>query len=192
MDAEVERGCSVEEAQLAWDALVARTKQQARQRKRLVGLPPSWARRSGAVAQAQARSRRCCGTPLLRCVSPNGWPPTPCCCTVLGVAGRPALPCPCLRVQARLQKLLDSGVDPATLKTWRRKFLWFPADSKRPPYYGSWSLDRWGARPGGSPPARRGPRAGRGCAGPTAPPCSCAQHRRAPPPLPGQGRGAGL
>lgn len=27
-------------------------------------------------------------------------------------------------------------------RMWRRKFLWFPNDSKRPPYYGSWSKIR--------------------------------------------------
>lgn len=38
----------------------------------------------------------------------------------------------------RLQRVIDSGTDPTAVKTWRRKFIWFPADSARPPYYGSW------------------------------------------------------
>ena len=30
-----------------------------------------------------------------------------------------------------------AGVDPAQVKTWRRKLIWFPADSARPAFYGS-------------------------------------------------------
>lgn len=33
--------------------------------------------------------------------------------------------------------LQESGADLAALRTWRRKFIWFPADSQRPPFYGS-------------------------------------------------------
>ena len=34
-------------------------------------------------------------------------------------------------------RLLDRGIDRASLKTYRRKFVWFPADSARPAFYGS-------------------------------------------------------
>ena len=47
-------------------------------------------------------------------------------------------PHPCL--PPRLLQV--SGVDPATVKRWRRKFLFFPADSDRPAYYGSWTKPR--------------------------------------------------
>ena len=40
----------------------------------------------------------------------------------------------------RMEELQGSGVEPENIKVWRRKFIWFPADSKRPPYYGSHSL----------------------------------------------------
>ncbi|KAI8106401.1 hypothetical protein M9435_000945 [Picochlorum sp. BPE23] len=40
----------------------------------------------------------------------------------------------------RMEELKGSGVEPENIKVWRRKFIWFPADSKRPPYYGSHSL----------------------------------------------------
>ena len=50
--------------------------------------------------------------------------------------------------QKVLQKLRDQfGDDPqaAGMKTWRRKFLWFPGDhSLRPPFYGSFSRVRYG------------------------------------------------
>ena len=41
-----------------------------------------------------------------------------------------------------MDRLLQGGVDLDSVKTWRRKFSWFPADSLRPPYYGSRSLTR--------------------------------------------------
>jgi hypothetical protein len=58
----------------------------------IIGLPPSWARRPGAIEAAAER----------------------------------------------LRQMKDTGVDIANVKTWRRKFLWFGGDSKRPAYYGSW------------------------------------------------------
>lgn len=57
-----------------------------------LGLPPSWARRPGAVEAAEERSRQ----------------------------------------------VIESGTDPSAVRTWRRKFIWCPSDSTRPPYYGSW------------------------------------------------------
>ena len=39
---------------------------------------------------------------------------------------------------AAAQALADGGVGPGGARAWRRKFVWFPADSARPPYYGSW------------------------------------------------------
>lgn len=57
-----------------------------------IGLPPTWARRTGAI-QAAAE---------------------------------------------RFQELRESGVDTKAVRTWRRKFIYFQADSNRPPYYGSW------------------------------------------------------
>jgi hypothetical protein len=68
-----------------------------------IGLPPSWARRRGAVEAS---------------------------------------------VQ-RLREMKENGVDTSNIKTWRRKFIWFQADSMRPPYYGSWP------KPGPSINARR-------------------------------------
>jgi hypothetical protein len=47
----------------------------------------------------------------------------------------------------RLQSVIDSGTNPAAVKTWRRKFIWFPADSARPPYYGSWPAPGKEVRP---------------------------------------------
>ena len=39
-----------------------------------------------------------------------------------------------------MEELKGSGIKADDVRTWRRKFIWFPADSKRPPYYGSWSV----------------------------------------------------
>lgn len=39
--------------------------------------------------------------------------------------------------EERMQELTGSGLSSSMVQTWRRKFIWFPADSKRPPYYGS-------------------------------------------------------
>jgi hypothetical protein len=43
---------------------------------------------------------------------------------------------------AAVLRLQESGVDVGRMRTWRRKFVWFPADSQRPPYYGS-MRKRW-------------------------------------------------
>jgi hypothetical protein len=83
---------SFEQAQADWQALLAAMKAGRRAaQSRTLGLPPSWACKSGAEARAAAR----------------------------------------------LQTLLDSGLELADIRTWRRKFVWFPADSQRPPFYGS-------------------------------------------------------
>lgn len=50
----------------------------------------------------------------------------------------------------RYHRLRDDGVDPAQVRTWRRKLLWFPADSARPAFHGSCS----GAPRGGVGPRR--------------------------------------
>jgi len=42
--------------------------------------------------------------------------------------------------EERMEELKGSGIKASAVRTWRRKFIWFPADSKRPPYYGSWSV----------------------------------------------------
>eukprot|EP00890_Picochlorum_soloecismus_P004764 jgi/Picsp_1/5289/NSC_02651-R1_chromatin assembly factor subunit a len=42
--------------------------------------------------------------------------------------------------EERMEELKGSGIKANAVRTWRRKFIWFPADSKRPPYYGSWSV----------------------------------------------------
>ena len=48
---------------------------------------------------------------------------------------------PCLR-GLPFYLVQDSGLEPADIRTWRRKFVWFPADSQRPPFYGS-CKPRW-------------------------------------------------
>ncbi len=37
----------------------------------------------------------------------------------------------------RMVELTGSGLSSDMIQTWRRKFIWFPCDSKRPPFYGS-------------------------------------------------------
>ena len=39
--------------------------------------------------------------------------------------------------EQRMQELTGSGLSSDMIQTWRRKFIWFPCDSKRPPFYGS-------------------------------------------------------
>lgn len=39
--------------------------------------------------------------------------------------------------EQRMQELTGSGLSSNMVQTWRRKFIWFPCDSKRPPFYGS-------------------------------------------------------
>ena len=57
---------------------------------------------------------------------------------------------------ALLEREYGGGAALAALPTWRRKFLWFPADgSKRPPYYGSWCRVR--RAPLGAPPLQHPP-----------------------------------
>ena len=46
-------------------------------------------------------------------------------------------------VTAKLQDQFGDMYQTAGMKTWRRKFLWFPGDhSLRPPFYGSFSRVR--------------------------------------------------
>jgi hypothetical protein len=61
---------------------------------RLLGLPPSWARKPNAFQLAQQH----------------------------------------------MDKLQQSGADLAAVRTWRRKLIFFPADSQRPAYHGSSKL----------------------------------------------------
>lgn len=47
----------------------------------------------------------------------------------------------------RLRERYGDDSDLSGMKTWRRKLLWFPGDTrgnvpKRPPFYGSWSKKR--------------------------------------------------
>ena len=64
-----------------------------------VGLPPSWARETGAEQ----------------------------------------------KLPQKLRDQFGDDLQAAGMKTWRRKFLWFPGDhSLRPPFYGSFSRVRCG------------------------------------------------
>ena len=48
-----------------------------------------------------------------------------------------------LMVAEKLREQLGDGYAAGSVKTWRRKFLWFPGDhSLRPPFYGSFSRIR--------------------------------------------------
>lgn len=47
----------------------------------------------------------------------------------------------------KMKELKESGVNPSAVQTWRRKFIWFPGDSKRPPYYGSYSTNSMDVKP---------------------------------------------
>eukprot|EP00884_Botryococcus_braunii_P007750 jgi/Botrbrau1/16977/Bobra.49_2s0037.1 len=49
-------------------------------------------------------------------------------------------------VMERVEQLKGSG-SLSGARLWRRKFIWFPADSPRPPYYGSWSKSSQDVRP---------------------------------------------
>jgi hypothetical protein len=48
---------------------------------------------------------------------------------------------------AAVNQHLDFGFNHSTIKTYRRKFLWFESDSKRPPFYGSFSKINKDIRP---------------------------------------------
>jgi hypothetical protein len=48
---------------------------------------------------------------------------------------------------AAVNQHLDFGFHQSTIKTYRRKFLWFESDSKRPPFYGSFSKINKDIRP---------------------------------------------
>ena len=41
---------------------------------------------------------------------------------------------------SQMEALTAADLSADMIQTWRRKFIWFPADSKRPPFYGSHSL----------------------------------------------------
>lgn len=48
--------------------------------------------------------------------------------------------------EQRLEKVAETfgeGFCAPNVKAWRRKFVWFPADSERPPFYGSFSKTRY-------------------------------------------------
>ena len=42
--------------------------------------------------------------------------------------------------ESQMEALTAADLNADMIQTWRRKFIWFPADSKRPPFYGSHSL----------------------------------------------------
>ena len=101
MDAAYSQAHAPQQLQADWQALVDHTREVRRAAAAagppVLGLPPSWARRSDGVEVAQAR----------------------------------------------LQALWETGLDPAGVKLWRRKFLYFQGDgSQRPPYCGSFTLRR--------------------------------------------------
>ncbi|KAL4858571.1 Di-N-acetylchitobiase [Chlorella vulgaris] len=85
------------QAQAEWQQLLSdmkRRRREAAAQPRLLGLPPSWARKPNAFELAQQH----------------------------------------------MDKLQQSGADLAAVRTWRRKLIFFPADSQRPAYHGSSKL----------------------------------------------------